>query len=449
MQQAVPKDYRELLAEIKDITTADGFVSSCLEIKESLYFYEIDLLLAAYTASFEVLATAVLLDAAIVGQQELLQAQEEVESCLNTLLVDLGKYHFPLDIQYVVDRFMQGAAPRLRLRLPVYIEMVKAYTSLDTPAEREDLDRLLRQAHRVLGQEKGDAKLVQVLGQVGARMLRGASLRPIWMQVSHPRIQITLSGLQTLMNNLRVTPYVNYPLEELAVERQKRRKVEGNVVVDLRMFRNSRQMGYGFTELNLPFERDEYDNFLDGFFIGFQNVEIEPDEKAADLISSILEVRAVNPGIDSFFILRLMVYCNRWKLSQVSYAVLRILAELDWDDPLFLEAWTLLKSFGGRALPAMRRFARENPRSSLLPYLALFLSNGPPSKRRWSLLKEIFERYPDEAQDKAQIALSIARYGGEDAVAFLEQALTSHKLDGSFRRELERALEEAKRQIVN
>ena len=105
--------------------------------------------------------------------------------------------------------------------------------------------------------------------------------------------------------------------------------------------------------------------------------------------------------------------------------ILELLAELEWDDPLFFECWSLLKSFESKALPAMRRFARAHRDSPLLPYLAVFLASGPPSKRRWSLLKEIFEHYPQENEEKANMALSIARYG-EDAVP-LEQVLASAK----------------------
>jgi hypothetical protein len=444
----VQRDYQELLAEIKEITTADGFVSSCLEIKESLYFYELDLMLAAYTASLELLAAAALLHATLKSRADLLKARAAVEHYVENLLADLNKFRFPLDVQYVVDRFLQGPAPRIRWRLAVYGEMMQAYAALEA-APSEGLDELLRRAHRLLRGREAELgpKLTAVLGQVGARMLRGARLRPIWLQVSHPRIQIALSGLQTLMNNLRVTPYFNYPLEDLATERQKRRKVKGNVVADLGVFRNFRQGGSGYTELNIPLERDEYDNFLEGFSTGFQYLDVEPDEVVVDLITMILEARLVHGGVDSRFLLRLLVYCNRWKLSQVSDTILELLEELDWDDPLFYESWSLLKSFAGKALPAMRRFVRKHRDSPLLPYLALFLSSGPPSKRRWSLLKEIFEHYPEENEDKVHIALSIARYGGEDAVAFLEQVLTSAKSsNGAYRRELEKALAAAKQE---
>ena len=110
------RDYQELLAEIKEITTADGFVSSCLEIKESLYFYELDLMLAAYTASLELLAAAALLHATLKSRADLLKARAAVEHYVENLLADLNKFRFPLDVQYVVDRFLQGPAPRIRWR---------------------------------------------------------------------------------------------------------------------------------------------------------------------------------------------------------------------------------------------------------------------------------------------------------------------------------------------
>lgn len=436
------RDYRELLEEIKEITTVDGFVSSCLEIKESMFFYERDLMLAAYTASLELLIVAALLNAGLRSKRDLVKAQAEVELSMESLLSDLTKFQFPLDIQYVVDRFLQGAAVRLRWRLNVYTQMMKVYAS-DQDYMQDDLDDILRGAHRLLhqGTSEVEPRLAYLLGRAGAKMLRGARLRPLWLQVSHPRIQVALSGLQTLMDNLRVTPYFNYPLEDLAVERQKRKKIKGNVVAELGVFRNFRQGGSGYTDMNIALERDEYDTFLDSFFTGFEFLDVEPDQTAVDLITMSLEVRLVHEGVDGRFLLRLLVYCNRWKLSQVSDVILELLAELEWDDPLFFECWSLLKSFESKALPAMRRFARAHRDSPLLPYLAVFLASGPPSKRRWSLLKEIFEHYPQENEEKANMALSIARYGGEDAVAFLEQVLASAKQgNGPYRKALKKAL---------
>lgn len=443
------RDYKELLEEISEITSVDGFVSSCLDIKESMFFYERDLMLAAYSASLELLGVVALLSALLKDKRELLKAEAEVELSVETLLTELEKYQFPLDIQYIVDRFIQGSGLQTRWRMPVYAKMVRAYASSNEYLD-DDLDTILQKAHRVLRTFSPDPEenLVTLLGQAGAKMLRGADLRPIWLQISHPRIQVALRGLQTLMNNLKATPYFNYPLEDLATERQKRKKIKGNIVLELGVFRNFRHGGSGYTDLNIALAKDEHDHFLDSFFVGFEYLDVEPDQTIVDLIKLIFEARLVHDDFDNRFLMRLLVYCNRWQLSEVSDVVLEILDELDSEDPLFYEFWTLLKSFDTKALPAIRRYARAHRDSDLLPYLALFLSHGPPTKRRWSLLTEIFEHYPDENEEKAHMAISIARYGGSEAVNYLEEVLASSKhANGAYRKRLEKALATAKQNV--
>ncbi len=74
------------------------------------------------------------------------------------------------------------------------------------------MDTLLLQAHQSLNensQTDGGALDTLLGGQVGRKMLRGAHLRPIWLEISHPRIYLVLVGLQTLMNNFRVTPPIS------------------------------------------------------------------------------------------------------------------------------------------------------------------------------------------------------------------------------------------------
>lgn len=441
------RDYKELMEEIKEITTVDGFVSSCLEIKESMFFYERDLMLAAYTASLELLIVVAMVSAALKSKRELLRAQAEVGRLVDGLAAELNKYQFPLDIQYVVDHFLQGTGFQTRLRMPAYTQMMQSYSSTSDPME-DDLDILVQTAHQVLHKAgpNGDEELNKVLGRAGAKMLRGARLRSIWLRTSHPRIQVVLQGLQTLMNNFRVTAYYNYPLEDIATERQKRKKVKGNVVSDLNVFRNFRQGGSGYTDFNTVLDKDEYDHFFESFFTSFEHIDVEPDEQVVDLILMILVVRLVNEDFNQAFLMRILVYCNRWALSEVSDVVLQLLAELDLEDPVYYECWSVLKSFNGKALPAMRRFARANRDSPLLPYLALFLSHGPPTKRRWSLLTEMFDHYPEENEEKAQMAISIGHYGGEEAVTFLEKALesTTHA-NGPYGERLKKALESAKR----
>lgn len=435
-------DYKELLEEIKEITTVDGFVASCLEIKESMFFYERDLMLAAYSASLELLSVAALFSASLHGKRELRKAESQVFFGIDELLAALSKRRFPLDIQYVVDRYLQEAGPQTSLRMSVYTQMMRNYT-LSTEYLEDTIDSLLREAHRCLvhDDEETEVTLNLLLGQVGTKMLRGATLRPIWLQISHPRIYRVLIGLQTMMNNFRVTPYFNFPLEDIATERQKRKKIGGNVVLDLGVFRNFRQAGSGYTDLNVVFAEDDYDHFLDDLFFNFEHLDVEPDQEIVDLIVMILEARLVNEDLDDQMILRLLVYCDYWQISEVSDVLLELLALLEPDDPQFLRFWTLLRSFDGKAFPAIRRFIRADRQSPLLPYISMFLSYGKRGKRRWALLTEMFEHYPDEDENKAQMAFSIARYGGVDAITYLEKALgNAEEVQGAYLLGLEEAL---------
>lgn len=440
------KDYEALLTEIQEITTVDGFVSSCLEIKESMFFYERDLMLAAYSASLELLIVVALLSATLKGEEELLEAGAELEHLLSKLMFELNNYQFPLDIQYVVDHFSQGAGLHSRLRMPVYREMMHIY-AFSPENEEDELDNLLQKAHRFV-EESTPAQareLNTIFGQIGVRMLSGARLRSIWLKICHPRILVVIQGLQTLVNNFRVTPYFNYPLESVRIERQKRKRVKGNTVSDLGVFRNFRQGGPGYTDLTAVVDQDEYDLFFESLLIGFEHLDVEPDQQVVDLILLMFEISLVNKDMDREFLLRLVVYCKHWAISEVNDLVLQILNGLDSGDPLYYECWSLLKSLDSKALPAIRRYVRAYPDSSLIPYLAFFVSHGPPAKRRWNLLVEMFDRYPEESEEKAQIAMSISQYGGEQAVTFLEQALGSTaRSDYAYQEKLKRALESAK-----
>lgn len=436
-------DYKELIEEIKEITTVDGFIAACLEIKESMFFYERDLMLAAYSASLEILMVVALLNGALKGRGELRKIEAELEENFDTLLSELSKFNFPLDVQHVVDHYLQENGVRTRYRMPVYIDMIHAYV-LST---EDDLDGLMGKAHLCLAQNDADMQpsLNWILAKAGAQMLRGDHLRPIWLRISHPRIRQVLFGLQTLVNNLRVTSYFNYPLADIATEKQKRRKIKGNIVADLGVFRNFRQGGSGYTEMNMAFVRDEYDHFFERFFSGVDQLDTEPDQQVHKLLSSMFEVRLAHDDMDTRFLARLLMYCEHWSLTEFSDLFLDIMAKLDTEDPLFYEFWRVLKAFDQKALPAMRRFARTDRKSPFLPYLALFLSHGPLSKRRWTLLTEIFENYPTENEEKAQIAICIGKYGGESAVEYLEGVVAaSASTEKVYREALEKALDRAR-----
>ena len=99
-------DYRELLQELWHLVGYNGFVSTCLELKEGMLFYERDLLLAAYASGLETIIVSALYWACL----DSLDALEETASCTERLLGDMpARLHLrdsPIDVQALVESFL-------------------------------------------------------------------------------------------------------------------------------------------------------------------------------------------------------------------------------------------------------------------------------------------------------------------------------------------------------
>ncbi len=436
------RDYREMEQEVKELTTVDGFIAACLEIKDSMFFYDRDLVLSAYTASVELLTVSALFCAGLEGVAQLERVRNELEECVHDLLTDLAQTQLPLDIQYLAEHYTRGAGYAAELRMSVYGEMMTIYCQGIYETVDEDIDELLRRCHHLIYISR-EERLNHTLALVGAKMLRGAHLRPMWLHVSHPRIHIILSGLQTLMNNFRVAPYFTYPFEDAVTERQKRKKIGDNVVLDLGAFRNFRQSISGYTDLNVVLEQDEYDRALDDFISNDVFQDQEPDYKMINLVLGILEARLVNPEIEDDYIRQVLWMCHLWEVKEASDLALHLLSTLDSWDPLFHSTWQFLRGLDGKAVPAMRRFVKQNRDSHLLVVIADMLAQGSRGKRKWSLLTDIFENSPWNDM-KPQLAMSIALYGGLEAQQYLEAVLINLPSEyGKYRPYLEKALDYA------
>src|SRR5690554_4236825 len=177
------RDFREMVHEVKEITSIDGFVAACLEIKESMFFYERDLVLAAYGASVELLTIGALFIASLEGDDVAQEVYDELSQSLRDLVDGLQNTLLPLDIQFLGEHFVRGVAYAAQLRFPVYELMMKYYRN-GIYESSPSIDELLRQAQANLA-NRGSG-IDRILGLVGARMLRGEHLRPIWLHISHP-----------------------------------------------------------------------------------------------------------------------------------------------------------------------------------------------------------------------------------------------------------------------
>lgn len=421
----VNRNYREMVQEVKEITSLDGFISACLEIKESMFFYERDLVLAAYGASVELLSIGALFVASLEGDEAAEEAYAELSGALKGLVDALQNTLLPLDIQYLGEHFVRGAAYAAQMRLPVYNKMMEYYRS-DTYQAAPSIDYLLRDAQRHLP-STSEEYINHVLGLVGARMLRGEHLRPIWLHITHPRLRVVLSGLQTMVNNFRVAPYFGFPFADIATERQKRTKVGQNVVVDLGAFRNFRRAITGYTDLRIVLDQDEYDRFFEELFVRYRSgnlpdMQQEPDPTVVNVLLAVLEARLVNADLDEVFTEQAAAVLAKWRVREAAPVAVQLLEKLDPWEPEFRVALELLRSLDGKAVSAMRRHLKENKNTSLAVVFADLLSYGSKGKRKLALLSDIFQE-AQWGQGKEEVAMAVARFGGPEAEALLKETL--------------------------
>src|SRR5699024_9225907 len=121
----------------------------------------------------------------------------------------------------------------------------------------------------------------------------------------------------TMMNNFQVTPYYNFPFQDIMTERQKRKKIRGNVVLDLGVFRNFRSTGTGHTDLNVLLAKDDYDLFIEDLAAGKDFATVEPDEVIISLLLIILENHLVNADADNHqLITNILAYGQHWDVVE-------------------------------------------------------------------------------------------------------------------------------------
>lgn len=437
------RDFRQMVKEVKEITSIDGFIAACLEIKESMFFYERDLVLAAYGASVELLTIGALFAASLEGDESAREVYEEVSQAIHGLNEALQNTLLPIDIQYLGEHYVRGAGYAAVLRLPVYGLMMEYYRSgiyEDAPS----VDELIREAQQAIARRSSG--IDKLLGLAGARMLRGEHLRPIWMHISHPRIRIVLSGLQTMVNNFKVAPYFGFPFEDIATERQKRTKVGNNVVVDLGAFRNFRREITGYTDLRIVLDQDEYDLFFEELFVNQARgqvpaVQEEPDPVVVNILLAVLEARLVNPDLDDKFVVQAAALLGEWKVREAAGAAVKLLDALHPWDPEFQPILELLRILDSRAVAAMRQYFDRSKDAALAVIFAELLSQGTKGKRKLALLSHIFQELK-WGEGKEEVAMAVARFGGPDAEELLQKALADlSETDSRYRPYLERAVQ--------
>lgn len=418
-------DYRYLIQEIESMTTLDGFVSTCLEIRDSMLFYDKELLLTAFGSTLELLVVSALYWSGLESEQDLQEANERMNTAMKNLRSELSQSVLPMDVHYLGEQYLRGNGWALELRSPLYVKTFSEY--INGSESSEPVDVCLQRAQELF--LRGENK--EALGYtalVGAQVLRGAHIRPIWFRVGHPRLQLHLAGLQTMANNFSVAPYFSFPFEDVTTERKKRKRNLGGTVVDLGAFRNFRRDAAGYTDRRIVIEPDDLDRCLER--LQEDDVDIAELRKSLEPYRSqvipILQGAAkawVGGGEDEPLISRrALQILTHWGEKATADAALDVLVHSDPWDSMFQESLHALQTLGHKAVPAVRRFTKERPEGPLPILLADTLSRGRPSKRVTSLLRELFER-SQWGKGREVIGAALARMGGPEEVAYLRRIM--------------------------
>ena len=315
--------YREIMEELEYITDHEGFVETCLDLRDSMYFYDKGLILAGYASSIEMLMSFAMFWAALEAPEESSAAFDRIEKIICSLEERLRADDVTMDVAALIETFLQTSGWVLSQRFLVFRHMFEAYRdnrySLD-----ENPDQLLRQAHTLV--EKNCGRAAELMGQVGAMSLRGAAIRPVWLLIAKPRLQMWLRGVLGVVQNFASASHFSFPVDAADRERQKWRPDTGKPVVDLKAFRNLR---YPMMPTDTPsiLRRGDVDDDLLELFAG-GSLDREIAHRLRDAGDSIKDVLLAVLETEELFEEGEGTIGSRWVLTNV----LELLGELQYPE---------------------------------------------------------------------------------------------------------------------
>lgn len=229
--------YQEIMEELDYITTHEGFVETCLDLRDSMYFYDRALILAGYASSVEMLMSLAMFWATLEGSEAADGVFDEIATTISSLDDRLWAQGISMDIAALIETFLQTSGWVLEQRYVVFREMFYAYGQ-NNYSINDSSDELLRQVQSLVGRD--DDQAAELMGRVGAMALRGVEIRPVWFLIARPRLQMWLRGILGAIQNFGIAAQFSFPVDIVEKERQKWRVDARRPVVDLKTFRNLR-----------------------------------------------------------------------------------------------------------------------------------------------------------------------------------------------------------------
>ena len=131
--------YRELLGKLEETASYDGFVSTLIDIRDSMIFYDRDLMLAGYTGAVEGLIISALAAACLENDDTAEEAFAAVRKVVDEFPERLADPTAPIDVQAVVEAFLRVGGWMLRERVSAYILAFSRYLHGDYDMDAEAL----------------------------------------------------------------------------------------------------------------------------------------------------------------------------------------------------------------------------------------------------------------------------------------------------------------------
>ena len=433
---SVAGEGESLLDEIERMTEFEGMVDFCRDLRESMTFYDREVLLATFTGILEGMMITALFEAALEGVHAFETSVGRLDEILHGLSKRLMPPPGPLDVEALVHRFLDVGARGLRFNVPVYVASIQDYA-----AGREDLvtpiDARLLAAWRTAGADGPDAR---TLGPAGAAVLRGQKPSSAWLRLEGRGIE-RIHALWTLRDAITSLPGIGYPLGPASemvrvVSLGRRPEPTGGAftpVVDLAAARRRRRRDQGYDEPDedaLPPDENEeafWYSIFDEDPLGPEIVEyarIHPETRYPLMAIPLDEGLQESAEESDQAIAHALQVLERIDQDSATEALVSLVSDLDPESALFALAVERLLSIEPRGLEEVAGIvARGDPRTATR--LAPVLASSRRSRRDlrvFELLTDLLRR-AGWAEGKERVAAALEEYGDARAVPLLESAL--------------------------
>lgn len=424
-----------IVEEIDYITDYDGFVATCLDLRDSMLFYDKGLILTSYSSTLELLISLAYLWASLSSDDDAEEVFEAVEAIIDNLARRLYVSDMPIDVRVMIDNFFDTGGWIIKERLPLLRAMFTKYIQGDYRMS-DNINELLRQAQNSLG--RSEEKALDLVARAGAMALRGERIRPAWLNILRGQLQIWVRGILNVVSNFAAAPHFSFPLDEVERERKKWVDTRHPRVQDLKAFRNRRHTLTSFDYVNEQvLQTDEIDEVLSFVFSGLSKLTREMMGPAnrlrpiRPLLQAIVETQelqasdAPGAGLAPIHAIRLLA---KHPVNSVIDTLIDAVLSPHNNEAVVKEAAKALSQMGDKAA---RRIVLRIDSVQCDEAKVLLADTLAETTRNESVLRTLVALYldMDKEQAKVEILRALVSYGDPQVIPVLEQELIAQGRD--------------------